>query len=99
MTAPSLHVCSTDKRELKEFLVDESLSQSCSTDKYKSKGIIVNDFSTEEEKSECTINKQKYANKVVTYDVPSYSNIFECGRMLLDRLDVSYERVCMAIAR
>ena len=25
----------------------------------------------------------------------SYFNIFECGRNLLDRLDVTYERACM----
>ena len=32
MTSPSSHVCSTDEIELKEFLVNEYLSQSCSTD-------------------------------------------------------------------
>ena len=26
----------------------------------------------------------------------SYFNIFECGRYLLDRLDVTYEQACMA---
>ena len=26
----------------------------------------------------------------------SYFNIFECGRNILDRLDVTYERACMA---
>ena len=36
------HVCSTDERELKEFLIDETLSQISSTDKDESKGIIVN---------------------------------------------------------
>ena len=55
--------------------------------------------STEEDKSEFTINKQKDAKIEVTYDVPSYFNVFECGRNILDRLDVSYERVCMATAR
>ena len=39
---PSLYVCSTDKSELKEFLVDETLS---------SKGIIADKCSTEEYKS------------------------------------------------
>ena len=32
MTAPSSHVCSTDESELKEFLVNENLLQSCSID-------------------------------------------------------------------
>ena len=43
--------------------------------------------------------KQKDANNEVTYDVPNYVNafnIFERRRKLLDRLDVSYERACMA---
>ena len=37
--------------------------------------------------------------KEVTYDVPYYFsafNVFECGRKLLDRLDVSYERLYIA---
>ena len=35
----------------------------------------------------------------VTYDVPKYFNVFkvfECRNKVLDRLDVSYERACMA---
>ena len=39
---PTPHVCSADKIELKEILVDENLSQICSMDKDESKGIIVN---------------------------------------------------------
>ena len=27
--------------------------------------------------------------------MPRYFNIFECGRNLLNRLDVTYERACM----
>ena len=38
---PTSYVCSTDESELKEFLVDATLSQSCSTDKDESEGIIV----------------------------------------------------------
>ena len=67
----------------------ETLLQSCSTDKDEL-------CSTEEDKSECTITKQKDANIEVTYDVSNYFNafnVFECGRNILDRLDVSYERV------
>ena len=55
--------------------------------------------SKEEDRSECAIMKQKYAKNEVTYDVPNYFNafnIFERGRKLLDRLDVSYDRACMA---
>ena len=102
----TLHVCSTDKSELKEFLVDKTLSQIYSTDKDESKGIIVDECYTEEDESEFVcekINKQKYAkNKadyeisLVTDEVPSYFNIFKCNRNLLNRLDVTYERECMA---
>ena len=49
------------------------------------------------------INKQKDANKETEYEessvtdeVPSYFNIFECVRNILNRLDVTYERACMA---
>ena len=55
--------------------------------------------STEEDKSEFAIKKQKDANNEVTYDVTDYFNafnVFECGRNTLDILDVSYERACMA---
>ena len=112
MTAQSLHVCSMDEDNSKGIIVQKPLSQSFSTDKYKSKGIIINKtlsqncstdkdklFSTEEDKSECDIKKQKDANNEVTYDVPKYFNsfnVFKCGRNILDRLDVLYERSCMA---
>ena len=59
-------------------------------DKDESKGIIVDKCSTEEEKSECVqkyINKQRDANNEAEYEeysvkdeVPSYFNIFKCGR-------------------
>ena len=52
-TIPTLHICSTGEIKLKEFLVDKTLSQIFSTDEDKSKGIIVNKFSTEEDESEC----------------------------------------------
>ena len=48
---PILHVFSTYEIELEEFLVDETLSWVCSTDEDKSKGIIVNESSTEEGES------------------------------------------------
>ena len=77
--------------------------QNCSTDEDESKGIIVNECSTEEDESECGIIKQKDANNEIEYDessvtndVPSYFNVFECGRKILDRLDLLYEQACMA---
>ena len=46
-----LHVCSTDKSELKEFLVDEALSQIFSTDEDELKGTIIDECYTEEDGS------------------------------------------------
>ena len=43
------HDYSTGESELKEFLVDETLSQICSTDEDKQKGIIVNECYAEED--------------------------------------------------
>ena len=45
---PILHIYSTDESESEEFLVDEDLSQVCSTDEDEPKGIIANEISTEE---------------------------------------------------
>ena len=45
------HVYSTEKIELKYFLVDENLSHICSIDKDESKGIISDQCSTEEYES------------------------------------------------
>ena len=41
MTAPSSHVCSTNKDESKGIIVHKSLLQNFSADEDKSKGIIV----------------------------------------------------------
>ena len=81
--------CSTDEDESKGIIINENLLRSC----------FVDECSTEEDKSECDIKKQKDANNEVTYDVPNYFNafnVFKCGREILDRLEVSYERSCMA---
>ena len=48
---------------------------------------------------EYTITEQKdkeYKEPSDTGEVKSYLNIFECGRNLLDRLDVTYQRAFMA---
>ena len=76
----------------KGIIVNRKLLQSCSTD-------MDEWCSTEEDKPECTNTKQKDAENEVTYDVPNYFNIFnvfEWGRNLLYRLEMSYKRVCMA---
>ena len=78
-------------------------------DKDKLKGFIVDKISTEEDESDCVhknINKEKdakneadYEESSITYEVPSYFNIFECDRNILNRLDVTYERECMATTK
>ena len=102
----TLYVYSMDKSKLKEFLVDKNLSHIYFTEEDKSKSIIIDKFSTKKNKSEClhrNINKQKEANNEAEYkessvtdEVPSYFNIFGCDRNLLNRLDGTYERACMA---
>ena len=99
------HVCSTDKSNWKELIVNKSLSRICSTDEDESEGFIVNECFTEEDKSECVhknINKQKdvnieaeYEKYSVTDEVPIYFNIFECGRNLFNKIDMTYDRACM----
>ena len=45
----------------------------------------------EEDKSECSIKKQKDAKNEITYDVPNYFNpfnVFECVIKILDILNV-----------
>ena len=60
---------STDEDESKGIIVNKNLLRSCSTDKDEL-------FSTEEEKSECAIKKQKDAKNEVTYDMLNYFNAF-----------------------
>ena len=76
------------KRTNQESIVNKHLSHNYSAEVDKL-------FSTEEDKSECTITEQKDAGNEVTDDVPNFnvSNIFECGR---NNSDVSYERAYMA---
>ena len=47
---PTSHVYSTDESELKVFPVDKTLLQICSTDKDKSKVIIVDECYTKDDK-------------------------------------------------
>ena len=41
-------------------------------------------------------NEEAYEESSVSDEVLSYLNIFECGRNILNRLDLKYERACMA---
>ena len=75
--------------------------------------VIVDESYTERSKSEWvhkSINGKKYAKNETEHKEnlvpdnpvvkePSYFNLFECGKNLLNRLDATCERVCMANSR
>ena len=42
------------------------------------------------------LKDEEHKEPSVAEKVPSYFNIFECGRNLLDQLDVTYQRAFMA---
>ena len=101
MTAPSLNVNVTDKDESKRIIVHKSLSDNCSTDVNESERNIVNKSLSQKNSanvSEYTIKELKgkeYNEPSLTKEVNIYFNIFKCGRNLLDRLDVTYQRAFM----
>ena len=84
--------CSTDVGESKPSIVNETLSQnySAEVDELCSTKIYISEYTITEQKD------VEYEESSVKKEVLSYFNIFECGGNLLDRLDVTYERVCMA---
>ena len=41
-------------------------------------------------------NEAEYEESSVIDEVPSYFNIFKCGKNVLNRLGVTYEQACMA---
>ena len=85
--------CSTNENKSKRSIVNGTLWQNCSAEENELR-------STKEDKPECAIKKKIDTNNEVAYAETKYFNvynIFECGRDLLDILDVSYERACIAI--
>ena len=109
------YVFDSDESESKEILADENLSQVCSTDKYGSENVIVDESSMEKSEPESihkSINKNegKYAIDVTEHEEhlvkdnpaindPRYFKLFECGKYLLNRIDVTFKRACMATSR
>ena len=80
----------------------ETLSENNSTGVSKSKHNIVNETLSQNNSTEVpenTISELKdkeHKEPSVTQKVTSYFNIFECGRNILDQLDVTYQRAVMA---
>ena len=84
-------------------------------DKSESESVIADENSKEESKSKSghksiKINKEKYEineieNKETSIEYntvinkPSYFNLFECGKNLLNKFDATCERACMATSR
>ena len=87
---PTSHIYFTENTKLEEFIVGKTLLQVYSMDRNKSKGIIVDESSTEESELECVhinVNKEKDANNEAEYEeysftdeVPSYFKIFKYGK-------------------
>ena len=84
------------------MIVHETLSDNISTDVSESERNIVNENLSQKNSanvSESTIMELKdeeHKEPSVTQKVKSYFNVFECGRNLLDRLDITYQRAFMA---
>ena len=103
MTALSLNINVADKDESKRIIMNESLSGNCFTDIGESKRNIINKTLSQNNStyvSEYNITELKdkeYKELSLTKEVESYFKIFECGRNLLVRLDVSYQRALMAM--
>ena len=102
ITAPSLNVNVTDEDKSKEIIVHKTLSKNKSKDVSKSKRNIINKTLSQNNSadvSENTITELKdeeHKELSVTKEVKSYFNIFECGRNILDQLDVTYQRAFMS---
>ena len=77
-----LENCSTDVSESKQNIFNENLSRNNSAD--------LSDYTIME------LKDKEYKEPSVTKEVTSYFNIFDCGRNILDRLDVMYQQALMA---
>ena len=80
----------------------ETLSKNSSTDVSQSERNIVNENLSQNSSADVSENTilelddRDHKEPSVTEKVTSYFNIFECGRNLLDRLDVTYQQVFTA---
>ena len=78
------------------------LSENCSTDISKSKrnnvnkNLLQNNSADISENTITELKDEEHKETAVTKKVKDYFNIYECGRNLLDRLDVTYQQAFMA---
>ena len=102
MTAPSSNINVTDKDESREIIVHKTLSENNSKDARESEYSIVNKTLPQNNSADVPENAitelkdKEHKKPSVTQKVTIYFNIFECGRNLLDQLDVMYQRAFMA---
>ena len=105
MTAPSSNVNVTDGDESEEIIVHKTLPENNSKDVSESELNIVNETLSQNnsmdipENTITELKDEEHKEPSVTEKVTSYFNIYECGRNLLDRLDVTYKRAFMATPR
>ena len=101
-TSPSSNVNVTDEDESKEITVHENLSENLSMDISESECIIVHETLSQNNSSDVPTNfitelkDDENIEPSVIDKRSSYFKIFECGRNLLDKLDVTYQRAFMA---
>ena len=95
-TAPSSNVNDTDEEKSKEFIVHEPVLENLSIDVSESECDIANKNLWQNNSLDVTTNvitEFKYDEHIepsVSDKGSSYFNIFECGRNILDQLDVMY---------
>ena len=96
-TAPSSNVNDTDEDESKEIIVHKPLSENLSMDVSESECNIVHKTLSQKNSSDVPTNvitELKYNEHIEPSVIEKgaiYFNIFECGRNLLDQLDVTYQ--------
>ena len=104
-TAPSSNVNDTDEEESKEITVHEPLSKNLSMDVSESECNIIHETLSQNNSSDVPTNditESKYNEHIepsVSDKGSSYFKIFECGRTILDQLDVTYQRAFTASAK
>ena len=101
-TAPSSNVNFTDEDKSKEIIAHKNLSENQSMDVSESECKIVRKTLWQNNSSDVPTNvitelkNDEHKEPSVIEKGTSYFNIFECGRNLLDQLDVTYKRAFMA---
>ena len=102
MTAPSLNVNVKDEDKSKEIIVHKTLSENNSKDVSESERNIVNETLSQNNSMNVKGNNimelkdEEHKEHSMTEKVKSYFNIYNCGRNLLDRLDVTHQQVFMS---